>query len=281
VCYRIPLKDALPSASANVLYVFYDFEMTQNTEYTTEAKLHVTNLVCVQQFCSRCEDVEDCFRCGKRKHSFWQDPVGDLLIYLTEPRPWANKIVAIARNAKAFDLHFILNRAILLKWKTEMIMNGLKIMCMKVEHLVFVGSLSFLRCPLCKLPEAYGLATSKSWYPHLFNTEENLDYISPISDTKYYGVNEMGEEERQEFHAWYDSQKSELFDNRRVLENYCQDDVTVLGQACRFFRREFMQIGNIQVFLESITIASACNKLLRKRFLQPDTIGLIQTGGTL
>ena len=40
-----------------------------------------------------------------------------------------------------------------------------------------------------------------------------------------------------------------------------------------------MQIGNLDVFLESITIASACNKVLRKRFLQPDTIGLIPTGG--
>ena len=33
------------------------------------------------------------------------------------------------------------------------------------------------------------------------------------------------------------------------------------------------------LFLESITIASACNKVLRKRFLQPDAIGLIPTGG--
>jgi len=40
---------------------------------------------------------------------------GELLSYLTERRAWANKIIAIAHNAKAFDLHFILNRAILLK----------------------------------------------------------------------------------------------------------------------------------------------------------------------
>jgi len=38
--------------------------------------------------------------------------------------------------------------------------------------------------------------TSKLWYSHYFNTEENLDYIGPIPDTKYYGVNDMGEEER-------------------------------------------------------------------------------------
>jgi len=58
------------------------------------------------------------------KHSFWEDPVGDLLTYLIESRPWANKIVAIAHNTKALDLHLILNRAIPLKWILEIFMNG-------------------------------------------------------------------------------------------------------------------------------------------------------------
>jgi len=89
-----------------------------------------------------------------------------MLTSLCKPRPWANKIDAIAHNAKAFDLHFILNSAIMLKWKTELIMSGLKIMCMKLEHLVFLDSLSFLPCALRKLPEAFGLSSSKSWYPH-------------------------------------------------------------------------------------------------------------------
>ena len=67
-------------------------------------------------------------------------------------------------------------------------------MCMTVEHLVFVYSVSLLPCTLRKVHEAYGLMASKSWFPHLFNTEDNLGYIGPISDTKYYGVNEMGKE---------------------------------------------------------------------------------------
>ena len=70
-----------------------------------------------------------------------------------------------------------------------------------------------------------------------------------------------------------------MFDNRLVLVTYCQDDVTVLRQACRMFRREFIHIGNIEVILEAITIASECNKVLRKQFMKPDTIGLIPTGG--
>jgi len=90
-------------------------------------------------------------RCGKRKNSFWDDPLGDIQTYLREPRHWANKIVAIVHNAKAFDFHFILNRAIVLKWKPELIMNELKIMCMKTEHLVFLD-VSLLPFALRKLP---------------------------------------------------------------------------------------------------------------------------------
>jgi len=89
----------------------------------------------------------------------------------------------------------------------------------------------------------------------------------------------MSEGERREFLALYNKEKVKVFDNRHVLEQYGQDDVTVLRQACRVFRREFLAIGNIEVFLEALTIASACNKVLRKNFLKADTIGLIPPGG--
>ena len=81
-------------------------------------------------------------------------------------------------------------------------------MCMKMDHLVFLDSVSFVPCALRNLPEAFGLSDSKSWYPHYFNTEEKLHYIGPFPDISYYGVDEMREDERKEF----------LFsDNRHVL----------------------------------------------------------------
>jgi len=194
-------------------------------------------------------------------------------------RPWCKKVVAIAHNAKAIDAQFILIRAIVLKWTPELILNGLKIVCMKIQNIQFLDSVSYMPMPLRKLPEAFGLQASKSWFPHYFNTKANLDKVGPIPDTKYYGVDEMSEGERREFLAWYNKEKVKVFDNRHVLEQYSQDDVTVLRQACRVLRREFLAIGNIEVFLEALTIASACNKVLRKKFLKRDTIGLILPGG--
>ena len=106
-----------------------------------------------------------------------------------------------------------------------------------------------------------------------------MNYVGPIPDIKQFGADEMSESERKEFISWYDTQKDKFFDNREVLEQYCQDYVTVLRQACQIFRRDFIEIGNVDVFLESFTITSACNKVIRKHFLKPETIGLISTGG--
>jgi hypothetical protein len=90
----------------------------------------------------------------------------------------------MAHNAKAFDLHFILNRAIFLKWRPELIMKGQKIMCMTMEHLKFIDSICFLPFPLRKLSGAFGLTASKSWYLHYFNTTENPDYVGQIPALK-------------------------------------------------------------------------------------------------
>ena len=125
----------VPASSERVMYVFYDFETTHNTKLSDRTNEHVPNPVCLQQFCSKCENIsdieQDCIQCCKRIHSFW--------------------------------------------------------------------------------------------------------------DITNYGIDEMIASERNEFLAWYKGQKGEVFDNRRVLEAYCQDDVSVLREACRVLRREFIQ----------------------------------------
>jgi len=40
-----------------------------------------------------------------------------------------------------------------------------------------------------------------------------------------------------------------------------------------------MEIVNFDIFLEASAIASECNEVLQKKFLKPQTIGLIPAGG--
>ena len=78
-CYMKPLKNELPR-SDDVLFVFYDFETTQNKKFSFKANVHIPMFVCLQQFCTACEmqdDIEVEFeRCGRRRHSFFEDLVG-------------------------------------------------------------------------------------------------------------------------------------------------------------------------------------------------------------
>ena len=198
----------VPASSEHVLYVFLDFETKQDMKRSDRTNEHVPNLVSLQQFCSKCENISDieqhCIQCGDLIHSYWDDPVGDMLSYLCESRPWVEKIVLFAHNAKAFELHFNLNRAIFLKWQVKLIMNGMKIMCIRLEYLVFLASVSFLPFALRKMPEAFGLTVTKSWYPHYFNKRANLDYVGKIQEISYYGVDEISAIERNEFLAWYE-----------------------------------------------------------------------------
>ena len=87
-----------------------------------------------------------------------------------------------------------------------------------MEHMKFIDSISFLPFPLRKLSGAFGLTAAKGWYPHYYNTQDNLDYGGSKPDHSYYGIDEMSTRERREFLEWNDTQRVVLFDNRRELQ---------------------------------------------------------------
>ena len=91
-----------------------------------------------------------------------------------------NLIIVIAHNAKSFVLHFILNRAIFLRWRPKRIRNWQKILYMKFENMKFLDSLCYLPFPLRKLSSAVGLTASKSWYPNQHGGKSELCCSDPF-----------------------------------------------------------------------------------------------------
>ena len=180
----------------------------------------------------------------------------------------------------AYDLHFILDYVHQRCIKPSIIQNGKKILCMEVEEIKFIDSLNFFpKMSLASLPKAFGLdELCKGYFPHLFNKAENQSYEGPMPDIEYYDPDGMMPEKRHEFINWYNKQQRFSFQND--LRKYCISDVDILQRVCGKFRSMFMKMTqNIDPFVNAITIASACNEVYRKLFLEKDQVAIIPPQG--
>jgi len=158
-------------------------------------------------------------------------------------------------------------------------MDGTKILSMIVENLYFLVSVKFLPMCLKSMNKSFDLTCLKGYYPHFFNTVNNLKYVGPYPEPKFYGADYMSGDERAQFLEWYEKQKDKIFFNKKVLLAYCMDDVNVLRLACCAFRILLLKLVKMDPFGEAITISSICNKVFRTMFLKPDTVGLIPRAG--
>ena len=132
-----------------------------------------------------------------------------------------------------------------------------------------------MNAPLSTFPKTFGLKKlKKGYFPHLFNTPENQNYVKLIPSKHYYDPDHMKPEKRTAFLKWYNEQV-DVFDFKKELVAYCRSDVDILGQSMMTFRDNFLKIGNIDP-LQYITIASVCMSIYRSKYMSENTIGIIK-----
>ena len=208
VCYVPPLKPI--KLSDRFLYVFFNTECTQDLERDDGAFVHVPNLICAQQICSKCEEVYDmnvdCEQCGKRTHVFWQEPVGKFIDYLWQYRPFADNIYISSHNSRGYNVQFLLRKFLELRWTPQLVMDGVKILSMDVENFCFLDYLNFLPTILKSMPKSFELTCKKGYYSHYLNTAEILDYVGPYTEPKFYGADYISSDERAQFLECYEEQ---------------------------------------------------------------------------
>ena len=68
----------------------------------------------------------------------------------------------------------------------------------------------------------------EGYYPHFFNTANDLDFVGSHPEPKFYGADFMSGDERTQFSSWYEGVKDKIFNNREEVLAYCKDDVNVL-----------------------------------------------------
>ncbi|CAB4017685.1 DNA polymerase, partial [Paramuricea clavata] len=167
---------------------------------------------------------------------------------------------------------------------TEIITRGAKILSLTVPemNIKFIDSLCFIPMKLAAFPKTFGLTElQKGYFPHFFNRAENQDYVGPLPDSKFYDPDGMSSDDREKFYSWYNEQvrRQYEFDFQAEILRYCQSDVDILRRCCLEFRELFSQITDVDPFASCLTIASACNLVFRKTFLQENTIAVIPPCG--
>ncbi len=292
-CFIAPLKGKNQNKKVDgsqLAFVFYDFETQQHTQLHDEnsTRIHEPNLCVAQRVCMSCIEIPnidiDCVACGKREFVFSDNPVGELVKLALSGK--FKKTVCIAHNARGFDAQFIL-RYLIEEEKTQMpslIMNGTKIISMKIGNVIFLDSLNYLPMSLSALPKAFGFADDviKGTFPHLFNTPEYQNYRGSLPASHFYSPDTMFAADRARFLEWHKKESNRTdyqFDFAQEFVRYCRTDVTVLRRACLAFRKLLTQCGSVCPFTEACTIASTCMRVFRKNFLRKDCIAILPPGG--
>ena len=130
---------------------------------------------------------------------------------------------------------------------------------------------------LAKFPKTFGQdELCKGYFPHMFNKDENQNYVGPIPCQNDYGVNFMKPGERDAFIAWHDEQVANnyRYDFREEIIKYCRSDVDILRKCCLLYREMFRKETDIDPFNKALTIASYCQEVYRTNFLKKDTIAI-------
>ncbi|CAH3168038.1 unnamed protein product [Porites lobata] len=250
------------------LFVYADIEAYQNEE-----NVFIANLLCYSS--SEEEDIHvlDGDNCTLQfLHEL--DDLAEVPDNIEQQR----EVIVVFHNLKAFDGIFIINE---LYQQQRQVINqltvGAKVLSFTSGPLKFIDSLSFLPMPLASFPATFNLKElKKGFFPHLFNTPENQQYVGRIPDLEFYDPDGMMPAKKEELLHWHDEQvrRNVTFIFKEELIAYCKSDVQLLKQGCMKFQQEFSREAGFNPMAHCFTIASACNLYWRKHHLEPNTIAV-------
>ena len=143
----------------------------------------------------------------------------------------------------------------------------------------FIDSINFTLVPLVKFPSTFNLIGSKGYFPYLFNTKKNENYIGHYPRLKYYGYDSLPIESKDKLKEWYysDEVMCKTFNMKEEMFHYCITDTELLSRGCETFRKLYINLTGVNPF-EYVTISAAC-KTVYLTIIPENTIGLFNDRG--
>ena len=192
---------------------------------------HVVNLICLENCITR-----------EKKTFEGADCVKHFLTFLLEYNQGRN--IVTAHNGSGYDTRLIFETAIQLglkKNKFVPLLQGSKFMQLTIGKLTFRDSMLHLKGSLAALAKDFcPESLVKGYFPHLFNTFENWDYVGELPAKAYFDPPFVVKDEKElkKFNEWYSEKLEEVKDGtpwnfQREIKKYCTNDVSILASIIR------------------------------------------------
>ena len=197
------------------VFTYADFEAMQNAE-----RVFVADLFCYSSAEEETIHVLEGEDCAPQ----FPNDLDDLVDVLESNQERA--IIVVFHNLKGFDGMFILHE--LYQQQREVVDQltvGEEVLSFKSRPLNFIDSLFFLAMPLASFPSTFNLTElKKGFFPHLFNTPDNQQYVGWIPDLEFYDPDGMMAKTKDELTRWYADQvrRNVSFNFRQEMIDYCK-----------------------------------------------------------
>lgn len=174
----------------------------------------------------------------------------------------------------------------------QVIMQGTRILSMRVGEKKFLDSFLFIPIPLANFSSTFNIDEhKKGYFPHYLSTPQNQNYVGapgqfPHKDLFGAGSFTVGKKS-DAFNLWHAEQcavyyqSGKQYNFAKELEEYCRSDVKVLKHGILKFRQLIEKLTNgviKDVFSVGITAASACNYIFREMFMPTQSIAILPIG---
>ena len=147
LCYMSGWNEKEKNPKWNYITIYYDIETTQCDPLDDNETIfeHKPNLLVTHAVCDQCCDIQQndyfCTVCKNRQHIFHNlddNSVNVMSQFLDYLQSFTGKteLLIVAHNAKSFDGIFVLQEVIARKLKPELVLQGAKIICMKIGNLL-------------------------------------------------------------------------------------------------------------------------------------------------
>ncbi len=155
--------------------------------------------------------------------------------------------VFLAHNLSSYDSHLVLESFYDNNEKTELIMDGLKLIFLNLSKykIQFIDSLKFVPTALRNFPKAFNLPeVEKGFFPFQFCSPEHFGYVGKTPDLHWFESYSDDEATRAEKRAYVEQLQREnyVYNLNEELSHYVYMDVKILAQGMSAFIRQCFEL---------------------------------------